>query len=1078
VALLAVLAAAGGAPVSEERLVAALWPEDRPAHERKALQVVVTRARAATSPELVVHDGSGYRLGVPADRVDSGIVEKSLGGAEAAWRAADPVATLTHAANALTPTVLDDDQDGPLGALRHRAQRDVDRARRLLGLACSATGEHQQALVALEDSLAHHGSDEEMLAALLRSEAAVRGPAAALNRYEQHRRRLAESTGADPGPALQQVQAELLAADRPERHGVRADDTTLVGRDDDIRAVQGLLARHRVVTLLGPGGLGKTRLANEIGQRSNLPVVHVVELAGVAAADDVTAAVGETLGIRDLLTERRTLQERRDLRSRIAQRLRNAPTLLIVDNCEHVVTEVADLVAWLVAAVPSLRVVTTSRAPLSIAAEHVHSLPQLGSEDAAQLFIDRARAARPDAALPPEAVEAIIARLDGLPLAIELAAAKIRVMSADDLSRRLDDRFALLRGGTRSVPDRHRTLLAVIDWSWSLLDEIDQEALRRLSAFPDGFVLPSAEHLLAADPPLSRSALDCLTSLVEQSLLTLRDGDGETRYRMLETIREFGLRQLTEVARSEAATTAVREWAAQWCLSSLERLYGAEQIPVLNALSSEESTLTDLARQALALEDVRALVPMVAALTSLWQLTGSYSRIIESPTPEAVALLDRVVDTLPDHLLDATRTLLSEVTITATMFGDPLSARACGVLRRVGSESEDVRLASEVSFTLTVAAAARIESTLAVAAAAQGLVARPVEGAEAVPTGPSSAEGAGAEDEIFDGRPPAEFLGLADSPNARIASLACQWTSHWLENEGDLAGAIGAAHRALVLADPSDGPVRIGALHAMLAQEYMQIAEVDHAARHARLALQPLGRLRDNDDTRQLRSILAVVELFHGRTDAAEAIIDSLGEAADRWVTIRTAATLERAEIARLRGNLAEALRLYREQYETAVTLAWSTVIAEAARGTETGFEPWTLFAESACLVAHARHLDIDDAEQVAFTRELAAVVLSRTMPYLRNQVGFLDHPVAGSLLFSLAWWHGRHTQTADRAIATLLVLADRFGYNRNLPLLSLGDAIAMRPGLAAIVEELRGEYGNRHGTQLDAEAIAVVAGL
>ncbi len=181
---------------------------------------------------------------------------------------------------------------------------------------------------------------------------------------------------------------------------------------------------------------------------------------------------------------------------------------------------------------------TTTRAPLAIAAERVFPLGQLSDVAAADLFAQRASAARPGVALDDDAVLRVVHRLDGLPLAIELAAAKVRVMSVEDIDRRLDDRFALLRGGDRSAPDRHQTLVAVIDWSWNLLTEEERRALRWLSVFHDGFSLAGAGVLLGHD------ALDEVQSLIDQSLLTVIDAGGTVRYRMLETVREFGRMQL------------------------------------------------------------------------------------------------------------------------------------------------------------------------------------------------------------------------------------------------------------------------------------------------------------------------------------------------------------------------------------------------------------------------------------------------------------------------------------------------------------------------------------------------------
>ncbi len=267
-------------------------------------------------------------------------------------------------------------------------------------------------------------ADEALLADLLRSEAALRGPAAALERYEGLKRELRKRTG---------------SRTRAGRYSVSS----------------GSCSRSTSRSVVA---CAMTRLAHVLARDAALPVVHVVELVGVSSAEDVIGEVGSALGVRDSISARSTLtpQQRADVRARIAQQLALAPSLLVLDNCEHVVGAVADLVAFLVSNTADPRVLTTSRAPLAIAAEHVYLLGQLQTADAVALFTERAVAASPGVQLDPTALRSIVTQLDGLPLAIELAAAKVRVMSAAEIDRRLEHRFALLRGGDRSAPDRHR----------------------------------------------------------------------------------------------------------------------------------------------------------------------------------------------------------------------------------------------------------------------------------------------------------------------------------------------------------------------------------------------------------------------------------------------------------------------------------------------------------------------------------------------------------------------------------------------------------------------------------------------
>ena len=264
--------------------------------------------------------------------------------------------------------------------------------------------------------------------------------------------------GVDPDPALQRVHRELLAADEPVRSGVLYDADELLGREADLAGLRALVRTGRLTTILGPGGLGKTRTAHVLAREATQPRVHFVELVGISAAEDVVSEVGAALGVRNSVTGRRTLTsaQRADVRGRIAQELDTVPTLLVLDNCEHVLDASASLVAYLLATTRDLRVVTTSRAPLGIAAERVFLLSQLAAADGAELFRRRARAVRPDADLPDDVVADIVARLDGLPLAVELAAARIRTMSAEEVRRALADRFTLLRGRDRSAPARHQ----------------------------------------------------------------------------------------------------------------------------------------------------------------------------------------------------------------------------------------------------------------------------------------------------------------------------------------------------------------------------------------------------------------------------------------------------------------------------------------------------------------------------------------------------------------------------------------------------------------------------------------------
>ncbi|OZB83128.1 MAG: hypothetical protein B7X41_15645, partial [Microbacterium sp. 14-71-5] len=360
--------------------------------------------------------------------------------------------------------------------------------------------------------------DEAAHAALMTALAEDGRAPEALGVFARLRRTLAESLGSSPSPALVELNARLLRGqdDGPRvRIGVLAAPNELIGRDDALLAARSLLRAARLVTIMGAGGLGKTRLAQALAAESSAPAVVVVPLAGVRADAGVPLAIAAALGISETVPGGRLSEQRPrpELGARIVAALSDRTTLLVLDNCEQVIEGVARWTADLLAAVPSLRILTTSRTPLAIAAERVLPLEPLEIEatqeaPAVRLFVERAHAARPGATLDLEVVARLCARLDGLPLAIELAAARVRTMTPEQIEKRLENRFALLTSGDRAAPERHRTLEAVIEWSWDLLSPDARQALALLSVLPGGF---SAE---AADAVLSAASDDVLEGLV------------------------------------------------------------------------------------------------------------------------------------------------------------------------------------------------------------------------------------------------------------------------------------------------------------------------------------------------------------------------------------------------------------------------------------------------------------------------------------------------------------------------------------------------------------------------------------
>jgi predicted ATPase len=1012
-ALLAALVAAGG-PVGEERLVDEVWGlDDAPANPAKALQVVVSRARAQTAPEVVVRTDHGYRLGLRSTAVDALALRDAVVGAREAEGRHDLLRARDLARAALAVPTPDNGADGPLGELRAAAARHRAVATAVLGRALSALGDHDEALGLLASA---NVDDEASVAARLRSTAAVHGAPSALEAYERHRLDLADRLGVDPGPALQALHGELLAADRPVREGLRFESSSLVGRDEDIRALRAVVREARVTSILGPGGLGKTRLAHLLGRDAEQPVVHFVELVGVASPEDVVGELGSALGVRDSVTGRRVLtpEQRNDARARIAQALDQAPTLLILDNCEHVVAAVADLVAYLVATCSRLRVVTTTRAPLAIAAERVFPLGQLSETAAADLFTQRASSARPGVVLDDDAVLSVVRRLDGLPLAIELAAAKVRVMSVEDIDRRLDDRFALLRGGDRSAPDRHQTLVAVIDWSWNLLTEAERRALRWLAVFPDGFSLDGAGELLGCD------ALELVQSLIDQSLLTVVEARGSVRYRMLQTVREFGRMQLVGAGEDAAAASAYLAWARGYASAHAGDLFSQGQVAAVHAIADEENNLADALRAAVAVPDPGSTVELTAALAGFWTVRGENTRVIAVAGAVDAAL--EGWEPAPGEV-DCAVTAAA-ITAMNTVMGEIASSPNCmAILEKYGRGTSDDR--------------------------ARGMVA--VLAAQDLRDLPGTLRRLREIDPV-------------NGHDRQAAASARLLAAHYLENEGDPEEALEEVQSGLALVDDDDGPWIKAMMHSVAGGLNAQLGKRAEAAEHARLAIPILDELEARDDGIQARSLLAGNAIAEGRFDEARSLIteiERLGVESTGFGGAFITGTV-RAELALAQGDVAGGLRLYR--------LAADELAAITLPGMQrNGLEPWALFGVAAGATAYALFGTGD--EGVDLYDELRAKA-PRVLDLDRPR---MDYPVAGLVLHGLGAWGLLKGAMEPQDAVRLLVLAELFAYPRFTstmdPARTQDEAERMAPGLAA---RLRTEYGGRKGPALLPEARAV----
>ena len=1062
-ALLAALAAHQGRPVGAAELIDAIWGPGAGGTSVKNLQVLVSRTRSACGTDIITREPAGYRLGAAPEHVDATRLARLVHDAQAALdhdsaRAAHLAAEALALAQALAGAPAEPDS-GPLADIRRAAAADTEAARLVAARAASRAGAHTQALPRLQTAHARAPHDESLLADLLRSEAAVTGPAAALDRFETYRRQLREAFGTDPSQELARVQRALLAADRPVRHGLRYDATTLIGREGDVARLRAVLAGARVVSVVGAGGLGKTRLAQVMARTAEQPAVYFVELAGVMSAQDLATEVGSVLGVRDSVSGRTTLgaRQRSDIRARIAQQLGQVPTLLVLDNCEHLIEAVADLVAFLVAATPDVRVLTTSRAPLAIAAEQLYPLGQLGAADAARLFTERALAARPGAHLPEQVIAKIVRRLDGLPLAIELAAAKVRVMAAEEIDRRLADRFALLRGGDRSAPDRHQGLLTVIEWSWNLLGEADRRALRQLALFYDGFTLAAAEAVLgdttagsgagdttagsgagdAAVPAVddATAVVDAVQALVDQSLLTVRESPSGLRYRMLETVREYGRMQLARAGCEAAARAALRGWAVRYVGAQRLRFADGGQFAAIDALGAEETNLADELRGAIAEGDCESLVQLLAALGTMWMMRGEHIRLLVVGGGVRDALGEWEP---PPQLADVARAAVA-VTLNTSLALSGERADLFQVLRRLGPASgQDTYVAALVQVLLTCA---------------------PVV------------------DEAF----PARLVALAASPDRQVASVAALWLSRHRENEGDLPGALAAAQRVLELAssdadaDADAGSWAFAMPHALLAELTMQLGDTEAAVAHALAALPVVERLGANDDEAQLRALLVLCDIGAGRLEQARAQLARIDGIEMRAASFGTDVFRHicRAELLLADGATEAGLRLYRECAQR----MHQTEVPDVMR---TGTELWSYFGDALVLNAHAWYGV--SADELGCGQEMFVACRGSALRVLTAGNERLDYPAAGLLLLSLGAWALLRAAAPAANAVHLVVLAERFAYNRMLPSMAWEPIVAVaQQALAGGIDEfegLRAQYAGRRPPELLDEARAAARRL
>ncbi|WP_260728461.1 ATP-binding protein [Dactylosporangium roseum] len=987
--LLALLAADLRNGCSTGRLMDGLWPDERPEHPTKALQMLVSRARAQLGPDVVDTTPTGYRLALRDEEVDAAAVLLSASATARHTRAGEHAAALASAeqglalwpggpgAGAARDGGVPDDPVAVLRADRAGAYRSLVRFR---ALALSRLGRSAEAVEPLGDVARQRPRDEEVLLELLRCEAATAGPSAALVRYEAYRRSLRDELGTDPGSALQAVYQELLRGQPPvARNGVPSEPNPLLGRADDIAAVAELVRTCRVTSIVGTGGLGKTRLAYAVSRRADQRVVQVVALAGVRSDDDVTGEVAAVLGVGESLpVTGGRLAARPDVLTAVADALGPGPVLLVLDNCEHVVGGVAELVRVLVARTEELRVLVTSRAPLDLSSESVYLLPELDPATTVELFGQRARAARPGVDLPAEAVEELCRHLDGLPLAVELAAARVRVMSVTEIVRRIDDRFAVLRSGARDTPQRHRTMHAVIDWSWHLLDPAGQAAMRALSIFPDGFTADAAGHLLAGD--LGPGDIwHILELLVDQSLLKVAETASGTRFRMLETVREFGAARREDAGETGLATDRFLAWARDFGVTHHASMLGADLGASLEQIRAEQENLVQALRHGLDRRDGATVAATAAVLSGLWIVDSNFTRVATS--------LGEIVWVLSHYrpepaFVEATRTAAVLCAVSGLVvrdLGGP--ARSLVALRRLPPAPPDTPVRA-----IQIVLGALAESS---------------------------------------GSDLTALRELCDRAEPLVAGMANAAASYRWEYANDLDGALKAAGRTLAAFENQEIPWLRAVAHSRIGELRLEAGPADEAVRHLGAALSAVEESGAWSSANRLRWVLVLANLQRGAVDEAERWLErAVQDGGEESAGLSMFDVAVRAEIALGRGDVDAGLRLWRRAAD-----GLRRTERPAVDGDLSGLTPWALEVQAIAVATHTYHGRLDLVEELAGA-------LPRTLSAMTTKPGDANIPVCGALLLAIAVAdidRGNHTGDAHamRSGARMTALAERFGFPR-----------------------------------------------
>ncbi|MFJ6319447.1 BTAD domain-containing putative transcriptional regulator [Streptomyces californicus] len=650
-ALLANLLVHGGGPVPADRLIEDLWASSPPGGSTNTLQTKVSQLRRVLGREQVVREPAGYRLLLADDVVDATrfqeLAVRARAHREPAVKAdlfADALALWRGPAYAdVAESLFARGEIARLEELRLAVVEDHAEVRLTLG-------EHTALAAELGTLVARHPLRERLRMAHMRALYRSGRQGDALQSFEELRRELAEELGASPGPEAAALHRAILRQEpqlatpaigsRSCRTNLPAPLTPLIGRREAAAQVLARLdprAPARLVTLTGLGGVGKTRLAiaaaGDAAERYT-DGVWLVELAGLGAPsdpDDIAEHVITTLGLCDTAATEPDLD---DLVGWLCRAVADKQLLILLDNCEHLVESVALFTKSLLSAVPAAHLLLTSQEALDIPGEVVHPVPPLALPEltdprtvarssAVELFVQRAAAAVPGFALDADnaaAVSTVCRRLDGIPLALELVASRLRTLSPQELAARLDDRFARPDVRVRGLPDRQQTLRGMLDWSWQLLTPDERTVLRRLVVHADGCVMASAQAVCADGKLPAERVPDLLSRLVDRSLV-VREGD---RFRLLESVAAYCAERLAEAGEENAVRARFVRYCTESAERESERLRGPEQRCALDRLNAETVNLRRALDLAVAQGPAGYAVRLVNALGWYWFLRGRF----------------------------------------------------------------------------------------------------------------------------------------------------------------------------------------------------------------------------------------------------------------------------------------------------------------------------------------------------------------------------------------------------------------------------------------------------------------------